>query len=280
MSSEGNIYQSLDNIQFFLALKDLTAGSIGGMTQCISGHPLDTVKVRLQTQPTSEPLKYKGALDCFAVTIKEEGFKGLYKGVQSPLLGMTLLNSALFLSYGQTKSFLQKDKNDILTIPQIFLAGGIVGLIVSFIECPVDLFKSQLQVQYEGKIKYNGFLDCASKIIKNHGIRGMYQGLGGTILRDVPANACYFGFYEWSKRSMITTEKTVDDLPSWKLLLSGGIGGIAYWSLTYPADVIKSTMQTDSTIKEERNFLTIVETAKKFILKKEFLDFLKDFILV
>lgn len=62
---------------------------------------------------------------------------------------------------------------------------------------------------------------------------------------------------------MITTEKTVDDLPSWKvnilsifyfiiqLLLSGGIGGIAYWSLTYPADVIKSTMQTDSTIKEE-----------------------------
>jgi solute carrier family 25 carnitine/acylcarnitine transporter 20/29 len=70
-----------------------------------------------------------------------------------------------------------------------------VGLTVSFVEGPVDFFKSQLQVQYGSGPKYTGFLDCAKKIISNHGIRGMYQGLSATLIRDIPANAVYFGFY-------------------------------------------------------------------------------------
>ncbi|MFS7959266.1 putative mitochondrial carrier domain superfamily [Helianthus anomalus] len=32
--------------------KDLTAGTIGGAAQLIIGHPFDTIKVKLQSQPT------------------------------------------------------------------------------------------------------------------------------------------------------------------------------------------------------------------------------------
>jgi Mitochondrial carrier protein len=42
-------------------------------------HPFDLVKVRLQSQPADRPPRFKGPLDCFAQTFKNEGFRGLYR---------------------------------------------------------------------------------------------------------------------------------------------------------------------------------------------------------
>lgn len=53
---------------------------IPGIAVCLVGHPFDTLKVRLQTQPVHNPV-YKGLADCFMKTLKWEGIGGLYKGV-------------------------------------------------------------------------------------------------------------------------------------------------------------------------------------------------------
>ena len=45
-----------------------------------------TVKARLQLQP-SPPL-YTGMMDCVTKTVRTEGWRGLYKGMGSPLLGV------------------------------------------------------------------------------------------------------------------------------------------------------------------------------------------------
>jgi hypothetical protein len=52
-----------------------------------SGHPLDTIKVRLQTQSN-----YRGAMDCFLKVVKNEGVHSLYRGIGSPLASLTILN--------------------------------------------------------------------------------------------------------------------------------------------------------------------------------------------
>lgn len=63
-------------------LKNFIAGGIGGTFCVATGHPFDTVKVRLQTMPKlvpgTRPL-YTGALDCARQTIVKEGFFALYK---------------------------------------------------------------------------------------------------------------------------------------------------------------------------------------------------------
>jgi len=249
-----------------LALKDILAGSAGGIAQCLTGHPLDTVKVRLQTQPTNvTPLKYQGTIHAFQTIIKEEGTSAVYKGVQSPLVGMALMNSVLFLCNGQAKAFLQGDSEEPLTIGQLFLCGAFVGLSVSFVEGPVDLFKSQLQSQgvHGGKAKYTGLFDCAKQIAGNHGIRGIYQGLQATLIRDIPANALYFGVYEASRRAMSAPGQKVEDLPAWKVLIAGGFGGMAFWAFTYPTDVVKSSLQTDSTIRSERKYSSYMDAVRK-----------------
>lgn len=61
-------------------VKNLVSGTFSGIAVCLVGHPFDTLKVRLQTQPVDKPV-YKGLLDCFVKTMKWEGIGGLYKGV-------------------------------------------------------------------------------------------------------------------------------------------------------------------------------------------------------
>ena len=61
-------------------IKNIVSGTFSGIAVCLVGHPFDTLKVRLQTQPVDRPV-YKGLLDCFVKTMKWEGIGGLYKGV-------------------------------------------------------------------------------------------------------------------------------------------------------------------------------------------------------
>lgn len=61
-------------------VKNVVSGTFSGIAVCLVGHPFDTLKVRLQTQPIDRPV-YTGLLDCFVKTMKWEGIGGLYKGV-------------------------------------------------------------------------------------------------------------------------------------------------------------------------------------------------------
>ena len=51
---------------------DIFAGTIAGINVTLVGHPFDTLKVRLQTQPQINPI-YNGLIDCFKKTIKWGG---------------------------------------------------------------------------------------------------------------------------------------------------------------------------------------------------------------
>ena len=77
---------SLKDQQFLhRTTKNIISGTLGGISICLVGHPFDTLKVRLQTQPVHNPV-YKGLADCFFKTLKWEGIGGLYKGVGKVLL--------------------------------------------------------------------------------------------------------------------------------------------------------------------------------------------------
>ena len=56
-----------------------------------------------------------------------------------------IFNAVQFIVYGQAKEAI--GHGEILSLPNTFLAGAITGVAVTFVETPMDLFKSQLQVQ-------------------------------------------------------------------------------------------------------------------------------------
>jgi ornithine carrier protein len=80
------------------AIKDIVCGSAAGVVGKYIEYPFDTVKVRLQSQPDTIPLRYAGPLDCFKKSLQRDGFLGIYRGISAPLVGAAVETSTLFFS--------------------------------------------------------------------------------------------------------------------------------------------------------------------------------------
>lgn len=242
---------------------DVLSGSVGGIGLTLVGHPFDTLKVRLQTQSTTNPV-YSGLGDCVKKTWQTEGPAGFYRGVTSPLFGQVVFNAVQFVSYSWAKEVVSGTSNvDHMTIPQCIAAGGLTGGLVAFVEGPIDLFKTQLQTQvFKPKPLFNSFFGSISYITSNYGLKGATQGLVPTIMRNVPAVASYFGMYEFARRSFCKPGQSVKDLTTGQLLAAGSLGGIFYWIFTYPLDCVKSTMMADSPNPAERKYQSVAHTAR------------------
>ncbi|THG07109.1 mitochondrial carnitine/acylcarnitine carrier-like protein [Camellia sinensis] len=236
--------------------KDLVAGTVGGAAQLIVGHPFDTIKVKLQSQPTplpGQPLKYSGAMDAVRKTIASEGPSGLYKGMGAPLATVAAFNALLFTVRGQMESLLRSEPGVPLTVNQQIIAGAGAGVAVCFLACPTELIKCRLQAQSaladSGSaavaVKYAGPMDVARHVLRSEGsMRGLFKGLIPTMAREVPGNAAMFGVYEALKQYLAGGQDT-SKLGRGSLIIAGGLAGASFWVSVYPTDVVKSVIQVD-----------------------------------
>lgn len=237
-------------------VKDLTAGTVGGAAQLIVGHPFDTIKVKLQSQPAplpGQPPKYSGAMDAVRQTVAAEGPRGLYKGMGAPLATVAAFNAVLFTVRGQTEAFLRPESGAPLTVNQQVVCGAVAGVAVSFLACPTELIKCRLQAQSAlasvgstaVAVKYAGPMDVARHVLKSEGgVRGLFKGLFPTLAREVPGNAAMFGVYEATKQYLAGSTDT-SKLGRGSLIVAGGLAGGTFWLSVYPTDVIKSVIQVD-----------------------------------
>jgi solute carrier family 25 carnitine/acylcarnitine transporter 20/29 len=114
------------------------------------------------------------------------------------------------------------------------------------------------------KPPFTNMWDCVKQSFRANGLRAPFQGLGATLLRNIPANAVYLGSFEAMKMEAAKQYNCkVPELPAWVVLSSGALGGIAYWLVIFPVDVIKSAMMTDAIPKGQRKYPTIATTAVK-----------------
>ena len=250
---------------------DIFAGTIAGINVTLVGHPFDTLKVRLQTQPHINPI-YNGLIDCFKKTVKWEGFfNGLYIGVQSSLVGQIFFRANMFLAFGEAKRFFSDNGKKPLNYIHYFIVGGIGWGFGSLAECPIDFFKTQMQIQII-KLKtikdyvpeYTSTSDCFSKIIKMNGLSGAYQGFISNLLRNICGGSVHLGSFEVLRIKFAEKRKcSVQDLPVKFNLIAGSVGGIMFWGLFYPLVVIKSCIQGDSPLKEKRKYNGILDVIRK-----------------
>ncbi|CAN0035697.1 unnamed protein product [Pylaiella littoralis] len=238
------------------ALKDIMSGTVAGFAQVAVGHPLDTIKVRLQTQSSVNP-EFNGMVDCFKKTMAREGVKGLYAGAAAPLWGAMAHNAGVFFSYGMAKKIVGGGEE--LTIFQYYAAGSLAAIPISVVEAPVDLFKIKLQAQV-GKGEYDGVFDCGKKIFKAHGIKGAYQGFSAVLLRNVPCFGAYFFCFEGTKQAF-TKPGEQPSLPA--CFAGGAAAGAGFWGVWYPLETLKTRMQGDHVDPAKRLYSGVVDCAKK-----------------
>eukprot|EP01090_Pellita_catalonica_P004083 TRINITY_DN13927_c0_g1_i1.p1 TRINITY_DN13927_c0_g1~~TRINITY_DN13927_c0_g1_i1.p1 ORF type:complete len:300 (+),score=28.39 TRINITY_DN13927_c0_g1_i1:201-1100(+) len=257
------------------ALSHFLAGTFAGMSGVFIGYPFDTVKVRLQTQRKIKGvLPYRNALHCAMLCLRREGIRGLYRGLSSPLIGDSMTNSVIFGTYGLvSRSFLDEDQTQAdfhsISLFQIFLSGCAVGFSAGTILAPVELVKTNLQVLTSPtKRKYSGPIDFIAKTVRTHGVFSLTRGMLSTWMRDVPAFGVYFWTYEGLRR-IAAGDGDVESLGTIPQLLSGGMGGITAWIVTYPVDVVKSRIQTD------RSYTGVIDCIRRTAKTSGYLVFWK-----
>eukprot|EP00535_Pseudo-nitzschia_heimii_P006625 CAMPEP_0197179792 /NCGR_PEP_ID=MMETSP1423-20130617/4624_1 /TAXON_ID=476441 /ORGANISM="Pseudo-nitzschia heimii, Strain UNC1101" /LENGTH=349 /DNA_ID=CAMNT_0042629755 /DNA_START=66 /DNA_END=1115 /DNA_ORIENTATION=- len=249
---------------FRSSVKSFLSGGVGGIAAVLVGHPFDLIKVRMQTGTVGGT--NAGVFGALSKTLRSEGVRGLYRGVSAPLVASTPIYAISFWGYdvGQTlvKKYLRSQGDEIrpLTIPEITLAGGFSALPMIIVMAPTERIKCLLQVQTNvnnnnetggkaGKApapKYNGMVDCATKIYKEGGIRSVYKGTVLTLMRDVPGSIAWFGTYEIIKRSLVEWQG-IDDpsrLSPLAVMTAGGFAGMACWGSSIVPDNLKSRFQT------------------------------------
>lgn len=120
------------------------------------------------------------------------------------------------------------------------LTGATAGATEAFVVVPFELIKIRLQDRASAG-KYNGMLDCFSKVVKAEGLLALYNGLESTLWRHVLWNAGYFGCIYQVRELVPRAESKSQQMRN--DLLSGATGGTIGTILNTPMDVVKSRIQ-------------------------------------
>jgi len=164
------------------------------------------------------------------------------------------------------------------------LAGSGAGAITSFLLTPIELVKCKMQVQMLvasaspaviqsvigasstraatatfGSLsprthqKLPGPISVLISIIRTTGFRGLWLGHMGTLIREAGGSAAWFSTKEFVA-SLLRARRpgplaSKKDLVPWESALSGACAGAAFNISFFPADSVKSTMQTEEELR-------------------------------
>ncbi|CAI2377181.1 unnamed protein product [Moneuplotes crassus] len=212
---------------------DFTAGVVSGSIGVFIGHPLDTLRIRMQL---SNP---KPMLELATETCVKEGVRGLYKGAVAPVIGRAPISGVTMAANDyclRMMNYFNINENLKATI-----AGVVSGIVSSPICCPIEHIKIKKQAYSSGNISY-------SSIARAEGLSGLFRGLIPTLAREVPSCGVYFASYGYFKRVLKVDQMGQNDqsMKSLYIFLSGGLAGQLSWIACYPIDLVKSVMQNNS----------------------------------
>ena len=126
-----------------------------------------------------------------------------------------------------------------------FLAGAIAGCTACVACYPLDLVRTRLTTEFEGREHYRGIVDAVRKIRAEEGWRGFYSGLAPTLGVAVPNLAISFSVYGTMKEYALDDElfynlRRIDDDSGEERMgfiltvLCGATSGTMATMLTFP----------------------------------------------
>ncbi|KAK0387366.1 hypothetical protein NLU13_5679 [Sarocladium strictum] len=256
------------------------AGAIGGFTSGIITCPLDVIKTKLQAQggyvPTDQgrhaghPKLYNGLVGSAKVIWREEGLRGMYRGLGPIVLGYLPTWAVWFTVYNKSKLWMADYSQNPTFIS--FWSSIVAGASSTIVTNPIWVIKTRLMSQsssqssHHGSLfpkpgstptarpilhepwHYNSTIDAARKMYTSEGIASFYSGLTPALL-GLSHVAVQFPTYEYLKTKFtgqgMGEAPTHGEKANWVGILSASVlSKILASSATYPHEVIRTRLQT------------------------------------
>ncbi len=200
----------------------LLAAANAGIVTSTATNPIWLVKTRLQLDKNNSlgVRKYKNSWDCIVSVCKNEGIRGLYKGLSASYLGATE-STIQWVLYEQMRTIInqrtlrrQEEGVEITFMDKLSDwgarsgAAGFAKMLASILTYPHEVVRTRLRQapMSDGRPKYTGLVQCFKLVLKEEGLVSMYGGLTPHLLRTVPNSIIMFGTWELIIR-MFSKEK-------------------------------------------------------------------------
>ncbi|KAI9782882.1 MAG: putative mitochondrial 2-oxoglutarate/malate carrier protein [Peltula sp. TS41687] len=169
------------------AVAGLSAGGLAAMI----GNPADLALIRMQSdglKPKDQRANYRSVVDALTRIAKSEGVPALWAGALPTVVRAMALNFGQLAFFSEAKQQLQS-RTKLSSKTQTLTASAIAGFFASFFSLPFDFIKTRLQKQQrgpDGKLPYQGMMDCFRKVARDEGLMRFYRGFGTYYVRIAP----------------------------------------------------------------------------------------------
>eukprot|EP01090_Pellita_catalonica_P016129 TRINITY_DN4546_c0_g1_i1.p1 TRINITY_DN4546_c0_g1~~TRINITY_DN4546_c0_g1_i1.p1 ORF type:complete len:323 (-),score=30.26 TRINITY_DN4546_c0_g1_i1:112-1080(-) len=252
----------------------LIAGAVAGVTEHCGMFPLDTIKTFQQAG------KSGGVLGTFKYIYGRRGIRGLFRGMKVVILTAAPVHGISFTIYEFFKRISGANQPGHHAAASAF-SGVCATLAHDACIVPVDTIKQRLQ--FSGK-PYRGIIDCMMKILKKHGMGGLYRGYTTTTTMNIPYAVFYYAVYESAKQflggSIFSTQNASGDFRHnvmLHLLAGASAGGVAA-CITNPLDVSKTRLQLGDDVGPGKHYRGMINTMRDIWRSEGWLGYTKGII--
>ncbi|EXJ88428.1 hypothetical protein A1O1_05358 [Capronia coronata CBS 617.96] len=133
-----------------------------------------------------------------------------------------------------------------------FGLGSIAGAFGAFMVYPIDLVKTRMQNQRSvlpGERLYENSIDCARKVIRNEGFRGLYSGVLPQLVGVAPEKAIKLTVNDLIRGRF--TDKQTNAIPLPAEILAGGSAGACQVVFTNPLEIVKIRLQVQGELAKK-----------------------------
>jgi len=120
--------------------------------------------------------------------------------------------------------------------PYPFWLGGVAATIAASITHPLDLTKVRLQASGD-----KGMVQSLKKTVRTAGVRGLFDGISGTWMRQMSYSVCRFWAYDESKKLLGAGPSASPGKLALAGCMAGGIAGL----VGNPGEIIMVRLQAD-----------------------------------
>ncbi|KAJ9639040.1 uncharacterized protein PV06_07402 [Exophiala oligosperma] len=229
------------------------AGGIAACGAVTATHPFETVKIRLQLQGELQSKdvavkKYKGVFHGVGVIVKNEGIRGIYRGIGCAYVYQILLNGCRLGFYEPLRAagtkLIFKDAN-IQSLGVNIFSGAASGILGAMAGSPFFLVKTRLQsyspfLPVGTQHKYRNAMDGIRQIYSTEGVRGLYRGMGASMVRTGAGSSVQLPTYFFAKRRLMR-HAGMEDGPALHLL-SSTASGFVVCCVMHPPDTVMARL--------------------------------------